>query len=376
MATVADIAGVLEQWAPPASAQSYDNVGLQVGDPSTEVERALVALDMTPGVLEEAEEKEAQLILTHHPLLFHGQTRIAPDAHVPSLVYRLARSGIACYAAHTNLDAARSGVSFALGRQLGIEEMEFLSPLEENLYKLVTFVPPDHAEAVRAALAGAGAGQIGEYDACAFEAEGTGYFRASEEADPYVGEAGGEVEAADERRLEAQVVEWKLGEAVTALKQAHPYEEVAYDIYPLEQSGSQTGMGVIGRLAEPEPLESFLDRVVEKTPAEHLRYVGDPDEPVETIACCGGAGGDLLGDALGAGADVFVTADLSYHQFFTVLDPSGTPQMGLVDPGHYETEAVTEELMVNWLSDRFPGVDWVRTDRRTSPIRSHPARPH
>lgn len=375
MPTVADIAGVLEQWAPPASAQSYDNVGLQVGDPGTEVERAIVALDMTPGVLEEAEEADAQLILTHHPLLFHGQERIAPDEFIPSLVYRLARSGIACYAAHTNLDAAPGGVSFALGEQLGLRELEFLSDLDENLCKLVTFVPPEDADAVRAALAEAGAGEIGEYDGCAFETEGTGYFRASDEADPHVGEADGSVESVTEERLEVQVVTWKIGAAVRALEDAHPYEEVAYDVYPLDQPYSRAGMGVIGRLPEPESLAEFLERITDRTPAETARYVGEDETLVERIACCGGAGSDLIGAALSAGADAFVTADCSYHEFFTVLDPGGTPRMALVDPGHYETEAVTEELLINRLSARFPEIDWRRTEKPTTPVKSHPPRP-
>jgi dinuclear metal center YbgI/SA1388 family protein len=366
--TVREIARALEAWAPPGSAQSYDNVGLQVGDGDRPVRRAVIALDLTPAVVEEARAGEASLVVTHHPLLFRPLRHLTADGLVPALALRLAEAGIALYSIHTNLDAARGGVSFALARQLGLEEVRFLDPAKASLYKLVTFVPPSHFDAVREALARAGAGHIGDYEACAFALEGRGFFRPGEGTTPFVGTAGGGLTSAEELRLEVAVARWSLGGVLRALREAHPYQEVAYDVYPVEQASTRTGLGAVGRLPSPEPLSAFLRRVAGRLQAPSLRYTGDPEAAVETVAVCGGAGGDLIDRALAAGADAYVTADLTYHRFFDVLAPDGRPRMALLDAGHYETEAVTERLLQAWLQERFPAVAWRRTETRTSPV--------
>ncbi|GIV59925.1 MAG: Nif3-like dinuclear metal center hexameric protein [Rhodothermaceae bacterium] len=365
--TIREITAALEAWAPPGSAQSYDNVGLQVGDAGQRVRHALVALDLTPAVLEEARSTGATLIITHHPLLFHPLRRLTPDDLAGGLALRLAEAGIALYSLHTNLDAAPGGVSFALAERLGLTDVRFLDPLPETLCKLVTFVPSSHFDAVRAALAEAGAGRIGDYDACAFALEGTGFFRPGAEADPFIGRAGA-LESVREMRLEVEVARWDLERVIRAMKTAHPYEEVAYDVYPVQQPATRAGLGALGRLPEPEPLTAFLRRVAERLEAGSLRYAGNPAARIETVAVCGGAGSHLTRTALRAGADAFVTADVSYHRFFDVLDPDGHPRMALIDAGHYETEAVTETLLCEWLGRRFPGVTWQRTRTRTSPM--------
>ncbi len=365
--TVREIATALEAWASPGSAQSYDNVGLQVGDPAQSVRRALLALDLTPAVLEEARALKAELIITHHPLLFRPLRQLTPDALVSSLAFRLVTSGIALYSVHTNLDAAPGGVSFALAEHLGLKDVQFLAKMEQALYKLVTFVPASHFEQVREALAEAGAGRIGNYEACAFAMQGTGYFRPGDMARPFIGEPG-KLEAAEELRLEVEVARWDLPRVLAAMRAAHPYEEVAYDVYPVEQPYTRAGLGAIGRLEKPEPLRDFLERVAGRLQTDSLRYVGDLDAPIETVAVCGGAGADLIGRALAAGADAYVTADLTYHRFFEVLDNEGRPRMALIDAGHYETEALTEALLATWLQQRFPMVDWKRTAIRTSPL--------
>jgi dinuclear metal center YbgI/SA1388 family protein len=364
---VRDVARALEAWAPPASAQSYDNVGLQVGDPERRVRRAL---DLTPAVVTEARGTDADLILTHHPLIFRPLRSVTTQRWHGFLTLQLAEAGIALYCAHTNLDAAPGGVSFALAHQLDLTDVAFLAPLSESLYKLVTFVPTSHFEAVRAALAEAGAGRIGAYEACAFASTGTGYFRPGREASPFIGTAGGPLESAEEMKLEVEVARWALSHVLTALRAAHPYEEVAYDIYPVQQPSTQAGLGAIGRLASPEPLPDFLQRVATRLGAAGLRYTGDPSAHVAQVAVCGGAGSDLVQQALQAGADAYVTADVTYHTFFDVLAPDGTPRMALIDAGHYETEAVTERLLVDRLGARFPEVDWRRTQQRTSPVRT------
>jgi hypothetical protein len=288
---------------------------------------------------------------------------------VSALAYRLAQSGIAYYAIHTNLDAAPGGVSFALAEQLGVTDVRFLDPMDEALAKLVTFVPADHADAVRAALADAGAGRIGDYSGCAFTTPGTGHFRPGDDSNPFTGTPG-EPESAEEIRLEVEVARWDVGRVVKALKAAHPYEEVAYDVYHVEQPSTQAGLGAVGRLGEPEPLKAFLHRVAERLDAGALRYVGDNAAMVETVAVCGGAGSSLVPQALAAGADALVTADVTYHTYFQPLAPDGTPRLALIDAGHYETERITERLLTDWLTKRFPDLTVRPTEHRTSPMQT------
>lgn len=366
--TIADITSALESWAPPGSAQDYDNVGLQVGNARRSVDTGLLALDATPQVLEEADDIGADLIITHHPLLFQSLDGVTADGYVSNLALRLAEAKIGLYSIHTNLDAAPGGVSFALAHRLGLTEVGFLDGYEETLYKLAVFVPEEAFDTVRTALADAGAGHIGEYEACAFAVEGTGFFKPGADTDPHIGEAGGDVEAAQERKLEVEVARWNLGTVMAALQSAHPYEEVAYDLYPVHQKNSRAGLGALGKLDSPQPLPTFLDRVATTLNAGSLRYAGNDESTVERVAVCGGAGSDFIATALGADADAYVTADLKYHEFFDVLDRDGAPEMALIDPGHYESEALTEALLRDWLANRFPQVTWQRTETRTSPM--------
>jgi len=366
--TIADITAALEDWAPPGSAQDYDNVGLQVGDADRSVTAAVLALDATPAVLAEAKRHDAELVVTHHPLLFQPLDGVTADGYVSNLALQFAEAGIGLYSIHTNLDAAPQGVSFALAERLGLTDVGFLDGFEDTLYKLAVFVPEDAFDTVRQALAEAGAGQIGDYEACAFATEGTGFFKPGADTDPHIGTAGGDVESAQERKLEVEVARWDLGTVMAALEDAHPYEEVAYDLYPVKQKNTRAGLGALGHLEEPMPLSAFLDRVATRLDAGSLRYAGDPDATIERVAVCGGAGSDFIGTARGAGADAYVTADVKYHEFFDVLDRDGTPDLALIDPGHYETEALTEALLRDWLQERFPGVTWHRTDTTTSPM--------
>lgn len=366
-----DVIRELESWAPPGAAQSYDNVGLQVGHRDRTVETCIVALDLTPAVIDEATATGAQLIITHHPLLFRPLRTVSTDNVQGALTLRLAESGIALYSIHTNLDSVVGGVSYALAEQLGLEEISTLSPLDQSLIKLVTFVPASHLEQVREALAAAGAGRIGDYDSCAFTTEGTGYFRPGEEANPFIGKPAGDLESVQEVRIEVEVLRWDVSRVLASLRAAHPYEEVAYDLYPVEQPASRFGLGAAGHLKEPESLTDFLRRVADALGQPGLRYVGNPEATIKKVAVCGGAGSDLIGAAIRAGADAYVTADLTYHRFFDVLDSDGNVKMALIDAGHYETEAVTERLIVERLSKRFPQVRWKRTGVRTSPIRTY-----
>lgn len=369
--TLDDILGVLESWAPPGAAQSYDNVGLQVGRRTCTIESCIVALDLTPAIIDEAIASGAQLIITHHPLIFRPLRTVSTDSLQGAMALRLAESGIALYSIHTNLDSIVGGVSFALAEQLGLDEVRILSPLDQSLLKLTTFVPASHLDQVREALAEAGAGRIGDYDACAFTTEGTGYFRPGQKASPFIGKSGGDLESVNEIRIEVEVPRWDVSRILKSLRAAHPYEEVAYDLYPVEQPASRFGLGALGSLKEAETLENFLNRVAGTLDQSGIRYTGNPEASIKTVAVCGGAGGDLIGLAARLGADAYVTADLTYHRFFDVLDMEGKAKMALIDAGHYETEAITEKLLVDRLSHVFPQVTWKRTGIRTSPVRTY-----
>jgi dinuclear metal center YbgI/SA1388 family protein len=369
MPTVQEIVTALEEWAPAGSKLDFDRVGLQVGRPDQEVDRVLVALDLTPAVIDDAQSWGAELIITHHPLFYRPLERLVPTDLTGALVYRLAQAGISYYAIHTNLDAAIGGVSYALADRLGLADIEFLEHTAGTLVKLVTFVPESHLHPVREALGDAGAGRIGEYEACAFTSPGTGYFTPGDAARPFLG-AAGRSEAAAETRIEVEVARWDLDAVLSALRGAHPYEEVAYDIFPLEQRHTRTGVGAVGTLPEMHHLQDFLSLVAERIDAPTLRYTGDPGAKVRRVAVCGGAGSTLIGSARRAGADAYVTADVTYHTFFQVLDPGGHPRMALIDAGHYETEWLMEPLLVGWLTQRFDGLEASRAREKTSPVRT------
>lgn len=367
---VSDITRRLDAWAPQGQKADFDRVGLQVGDPSAPVHCVVVALDLTAAVIDEAVARGAGLIVTHHPLLFSPTDRVTATHPTGGLVLKLAQAGIAYYAIHTNLDASWDGVSFALARQLGLEDIGLLAPLDGIMRKLTTYVPPSHADAVRDALANAGVGQIGEYRACSFSTEGTGRFQPLESASPRIGTAGGELETVDEIRIEAVLPSWLFSVAITAIKTTHPYEQPVIDVVSLDGLATRSGYGATGTLAEPEPLYVFLGRVASRLDSAALRYAGDPSQTIQRVAVCGGSGMSFFPAARQAGADAYVTADITYHRFFEALAPDGTPEIALIDAGHYETEAITEHLIADRLRSAFDGLAVHVTEHRTSPMRT------
>ncbi|MDT0633263.1 Nif3-like dinuclear metal center hexameric protein [Rubrivirga sp. S365] len=370
MPTVRDIVSVLDAWAPPGSAADFDRVGLQVGAPDAEVSRVLVALDLTPAVVDEAAAGGAELVVTHHPLLFKPLGRVTEGDAVGGLAWRLVRAGVSYYALHTNLDAAWGGVSFALAETLGVEDPEVLAPLDGVMRKVVVFAPTDAADAVRAALDAGGAGAIGAYSGASFSTGGVGRFTPGPDARPAIGTAGGAEEAVNEVRIEAVVPSWGVGRVLKAVTAAHPYEEPAVDVFEVQTPATRHGYGVVGRLPAPEPLPAFLARVAERLGAGALRYVGDDAATVERVAVCGGSGLSFLGAALASGADAYVTADVTYHRWFEALGPNGAPRIALVDAGHYETEAMTEGLVARHLRAALPALDVATTRHRTSPMKT------
>ena len=368
--TIADIHAAVEHWAPSGTAQSYDNVGLQIGRSNKSVSKALIALDLTPQVVNEAIETRADLVLTHHPLIFKPLSHLTDTSLVSSMALTLAEHGIALYAAHTNLDAARDGVSFELARILGLSNVEFLGGLKGSVVKLVVFVPTSHIDDVQNAIHAAGGGQIGTYSSCSFSHGGTGQFKPTPSSSPFLGHAAGDLVKVSEVRLEVEVARWQLPRVLSAMIDAHPYEEVAHDIIPVETEFKNAGIGAIGQLSTPTTLGAFLDRVCSVLDNPALRYVGDPSKSIQKVAVCGGSGSDFIQLAQKNDADVYITADVTYHRFFDVLDQEGMPDMALIDAGHYETEKMTEDLLVRWLSTQFPSVQWVKTNSRTSPVKT------
>ncbi len=335
--TLGQVVDVLETLYPPQTAEEWDAVGLVCGDRADDVRRVLFAVDPLPAVVDEALAWRADLLVTHHPLLLRPVHSVAADTPKGSLVHRLIRGGCALFTAHTNADVAADGVNDALAGVLGLRDTVPLRAWpSEPSDKVITFVPPSHARAVIDALRDAGAGTLGEYTRCAWTVEGTGTFTPGEGATPHIGEVG-RVEVTPEVRVEMLVPRRLRASALDAVRAAHPYEEVAIDVFEVAPSASGTGLGRVGTLATPMSLRQFAGHVARVLPAtpQGVRYFGEPDERVERVAVCGGAGDSLLPHVRSAGVDAFVTADLRHHPASEHLAAGGP---ALVDPGHWASE--------------------------------------
>lgn len=333
--TVGDWLALVDAHYPMAGAASWDRVGLQVGAPDWPVERVLVTLDVTRAVVREASEGPPTLVLAHHPLLFRPLDRLTPDTAAGGTALQAARHGVAVAAAHSNLDIAAdgAGTSDPVADLFGLRDTGPLTAeTRDGPMKLVTFVPPEATERVLDALAAADAGTIGAYERCSFRVRGTGTFRPAASADPHVGEVGTD-NAETEDRLEIEVPRNRVGDVIRALLAAHPYEEVAYDLYPTVIGGDQ-GFGVVGSLPRPLSLSEVARRIREDLPAPHLRFAGEPDRVVRRIAVAGGAGESLIGAALAVSAEVLVTGDLKHHVTLDAREQG----LALIDAGHHATE--------------------------------------
>ena len=342
---VAQIAEAVERIAPLPLAEEWDNCGLQVGDPAAAVGRVLVALTPLPEVYEEAEEKGADFLLFHHPLIFDPLKSILTSSYPGDLLARAIRNGLAVYAAHTSYDATPAGVSVALAKTLALRgPLRVLSP-KGVLRKLVVFVPEENVDAVAGALAGAGAGVIGDYTECTFRTQGTGTFRGGDEANPYLGEKG-RLERVDEIRIETVVPAHAVDRAVDAATAAHPYEEMALDVYPVEGSPEGCGYGRVGNLPGRLTAEEFREHVSGSLgfPA---RLVADAGRRIETVAVLGGSGGSFIPEVVASGALAYVTGDVDYH------DALLAESLGLtvIDAGHAATELPSLEPLALRLAE-------------------------
>lgn len=339
---IQDLVGLVHKLYSPELAADWDNVGLQVGDPGASLERVMVALDPSLSAIQAARDAGAQALVTHHPLLFRPIKRLTPEDAVGQALWTAVRDGVAIISAHTNLDCAADGLNSWLATRLGVQKSVPLQSVAGDYLKLVVFVPSGHEQSVSEALFSAGAGQIGNYGECSFRSRGEGTFRPGQGTTPFIGEVG-QREQLEEVRLETIVPKRKLARVLEKMQKAHPYEEVAYDLVPLQNQVPGAGLGRIGRLQQKLTLDAFAATVKEDLGCSHLRLTGSASRTIHKVALCGGSGAGLLQTAHRQGADVLVTGDVKYH------DARQAEELGiaLIDAGHF----ATEKLMIDQVAD-------------------------
>ncbi len=359
---IKELTSYLESIAPLQLQESYDNAGLIIGDPERTIKSALATLDVTPGVMEEAIEKKAGLIIAHHPLIFKGLKKLTGSNATERMVIKAVKNNIAVYACHTNLDAITGGVNSFLASLIGLKNPVILKPVENYLLKLVTFIPEDHIETVRNAIFEAGAGVIGNYDQCSFTLNGTGSFRGGSNTDPFIGKKG-TINFEKELRLETILPGHLKNKVVQALLNAHPYEEVAYDLYPLENVFPMAGMGMVGNLNKAVSEPDFLNHLKKTLNLHTLRHTSLNNREINKVAVCGGAGSILLNDAIRSGSDAFVSGDFKYHDFFEADD-----RILMIDVGHYESERYVKEIFSALLKKKFPTFAIRISEVNTNPV--------
>jgi dinuclear metal center YbgI/SA1388 family protein len=344
---IKEITNYLESVAPLHYQESYDNAGLLVGDANREIDAALITLDCTEEVVEEAIENNCNLIIAHHPIIFSGLKKITGQNYVERTIIKAIKNDIAIYAIHTNLDNIKTGVSAKIAEILGVENCKILSPKKDLLRQLAVYCPVSDTEKVKEALFQAGAGDIGNYDECSFSAKGEGTFRANEGCDPHIGNIG-ERHTEKEEKIEVIFPKYKENTIISALKQAHPYEQVAYQIYILDNIYENVGAGIVGELAQKVDTNRFLEMLKTKMQTDCIRHTKLVKNQIKRVAICGGSGSFLLSNAICEKADIFITADFKYHEFF-----DGENDIIIADIGHFESEQFTKDLIYDLLSKKF-----------------------
>ncbi|KAA0989323.1 Nif3-like dinuclear metal center hexameric protein [Dyadobacter aurulentus] len=362
MTFIKEIIRELEYLAPLAYQEGYDNAGLLVGSPHLPVTGVLVTLDVTEQVVEEAIERNCNLIVAHHPIVFKGLKKLNGNNYVERTVIKAIKNDIAIYATHTNLDHVPQGVNWQIAEMLGLINVRVLSPKPQVLTKLTFFSPVANTQEILVALFAAGAGRIGQYENCSFRTKGTGSFMPNQDANPVIGQKGAQEEVA-EHRAEVMFPSYLQSKIISVLRQTHPYEEIAYYLTALENENQEVGAGAVGDLEVEIPVNEFLTQLRSKMHLKIIKHT-EPAETVKKVAVCGGAGSFLLKDAIRAGADVFVTSDYKYHEFF---DAEG--QIMICDIGHYESEVFTKNLLYKYLSGKFSNFALCLSEVNTNPVR-------
>ncbi len=360
---VREIISCLETFAPLYLQESYDNSGLQIGDPDQELESVLITLDINESVIDEAINSGSGMIISHHPLVFKPVKRLSARDEVERCILNAIKNDIAIYAVHTNIDNASGGLNFALAEALGIRDTKILMPGAGRLNKIITFCPSDSLKIVTEAMFRAGAGHIGRYDMCSFQVLGSGTFRALEGSNPFLGEIN-RMHTEDEIRVEMVVpIDFTNG-VIEAMKRAHPYEEVAYDVISLVNDDPHVGAGVYGSLSEPVNGRDFLEHIKNVLNINLIRHTRLPEKRISQVGVCGGSGAFLTNRAYELNLDALVTADVKYHQFLEAAE-----RILLVDAGHYETEIVVTRLICDEIQKKFPNFACQISRNCTNPIK-------
>lgn len=362
MIKLKEITNYFENLAPLSLQESYDNAGLIVGNSEMDISAVLVTLDVTEDIVDEAIKKNAQLIVAHHPIIFSALKTITGKNYVERTIIKAIKNDIAIYAAHTNLDSITGGVNSKICEKLQLKNCKILQPAGGQLKKLVTFIPTKYFKKVSDAVFAAGAGTIGNYDSCGFTTNGTGSFRGGEKSNPFVGEKG-KIHSEKEVRFETIFPAYIQREVIKALLNTHPYEEVAFDIYSLENKFENIGMGMIGSLATPKSEKEFLIQLKNTFNTGVIKHTALRNKKVEKIAVCGGTGSFLLKQAIAAGADFFVSGDFKYHEFFDADN-----KIVIADIGHFESEQFTKELFYELLTKKFPKFAVHLSEANTNPV--------
>ncbi len=358
-----EITQILESFAPLSFQESYDNAGLIVGDRNQEVSGILITLDVTEDVVEEAIDLGSNFILAHHPVAMGGLKRFNGNNYDERTIIKAIKNDIAIYAGHTNVDSVMQGVNGKICSKIGLQNCHILAPKRNELLKLVTFVPVSHSQKVRDAIFNAGAGNIGNYDSCSFNATGIGTFKGNENTNPFVGKPG-IIHTEQEERIETIIPLHLKGKVLKALLNAHPYEEVAYDLYPLANEYPHAGSGMIGELSKEEDEIAFLNRIKTIFNVRAIRHTKLLNKPIKKVAVCGGAGSFLISKAKAAKADIYITGDIKYHQFFDAEN-----EIILADIGHFESEQFTKELFFEILTKKIPNFAVCLSKVNTNPIK-------
>ncbi|MEP7279842.1 MAG: Nif3-like dinuclear metal center hexameric protein [Bacteroidota bacterium] len=359
---IADIILHLESIAPPVLQETYDNAGLIIGAAEWECTGAIICLDATEEVVQEAIQKKCNLVIAHHPIVFRALKKINGKNYIEKTIIAAIKNDIAIYAIHTNLDNVQQGVNGMIASKLGLINCRVLVPVPGLLRKLFVFVPQLQAESVRTALFSAGAGHIGNYSECSFNAAGTGTYTAGEGAHPFAGTIGRQHQE-DEIKIEIIFPGWLENKMLAALKAVHPYEEPAYDLVTLGNHHEGIGAGMLGELARPLEEKAFLQQIREVFGVPVIRHTPFTGKTVKRVAVCGGAGSFLISNAIAAGADFYITADVKYHEFF---DANGA--LVIADTGHYESEQFTIDLVAGFLREKFPTFAALKTGVKTNPV--------
>lgn len=359
---VKDFTQLLEDLAPLGSQEDYDNSGLIVGDPIMKVTGVLLSLDCTEDVVDEAIEIGANLIISHHPIIFRGLKKINGKNYVERTIIKAIKNDIAIYAAHTNLDNAKFGVNYEIAQRLGIQDPKILFPTLNTLKKLVFFCPEKDSNKVTQAIFKAGGGTIGEYEDCSFETNGIGGFTPGERANPSAGSIGN-AEKVNEKRIEILISIHKENSIVEAMKLVHPYEEAAYEIYPINNFNQDEGAGMIGELENAIPIKAFLTQLKKSFNCGGIRHTELIKKEIKTIAFCGGAGSFLLNEAINQKADIYITGDFKYHEFFDAED-----KIIIADIGHFESEQYTPYLILGELKKKISNFAIHLSKVNTNPI--------